>query len=104
MRSVLKSVDDVAEILKRRIPGLHQSTEIGSMDITDTWEPLEEGLNRLETTRHVSKIVVTLSKEPVKPNSPGYQMPLNSELVRPLQNNGGIEIQNHEESAGRSTG
>lgn len=31
-------------LLQRRIPGLHQITSIGSTDITDTWEPLEEGL------------------------------------------------------------
>lgn len=29
---------------QRRIVGLHQITSIGSTDITDTWEPLEEGL------------------------------------------------------------
>ena len=31
-------------VLQRRIVGLHQNTSIGSTDITDTWEPLEEGL------------------------------------------------------------
>ena len=30
--------------MQRRIVGLHQNTAIGSTDITDTWEPLEEGL------------------------------------------------------------
>lgn len=30
--------------LQRRVGGLHQNTYIGSTDITDTWEPLEEGL------------------------------------------------------------
>ncbi|CAL5417633.1 unnamed protein product [Camellia sinensis] len=34
----------IAELIKRRITSLHQNTSIGSMDITDTWEPLEEGL------------------------------------------------------------
>jgi ribonucleases P/MRP protein subunit RPP25 len=29
---------------QRRIAGLHQNTSIESIDITDTWEPLEEGL------------------------------------------------------------
>ena len=56
---------NAAEIVKRRILGLHQDTEIGSVDITDTWEPLEEGLNRLETTRHVSVITITLSTVPL---------------------------------------
>lgn len=30
--------------IQRRIAGLHQNTAIGSTDITDMWEPLEEGL------------------------------------------------------------
>jgi len=34
---------------QRRIAGLHQNTSIGSTDITDTWEPLEEGLLPYET-------------------------------------------------------
>lgn len=38
--------------------GLHQNCEIGSVDLTDTWEPLEEGLSRVETTRHVSVVCV----------------------------------------------
>ncbi|CAI0555064.1 unnamed protein product [Linum tenue] len=42
-RAINKTVM-IAEIIKRRIVGLHQITGIGSTDITDTWEPLEEGL------------------------------------------------------------
>lgn len=85
---------------QRRIAGLHQNTAIGSTDITDMWEPLEEGLLpyepslcicvllatcfffvvdwsfnfvqcRLETTRHVSVITVTLSKKELDTSSPG---------------------------------
>ncbi|CAL9760483.1 unnamed protein product [Musa acuminata subsp. burmannicoides] len=33
----------IVELIKR-IVDLHQNTAIGSADITDTWEPLEEGL------------------------------------------------------------
>lgn len=35
---------DIPYYLQRRIAGLHQNTSIGSTDITDLWEPLEEGL------------------------------------------------------------
>lgn len=42
-RAINKTVT-IAEILKRRISGLHQITEIESTDIIDVWEPLEEGL------------------------------------------------------------
>ncbi|KAK1289126.1 hypothetical protein QJS10_CPB18g01971 [Acorus calamus] len=34
----------IAEIIKKRIPGLHQNTTISSTSITDVWEPIEEGL------------------------------------------------------------
>lgn len=64
---------------------MHQNTQIGSVDITDTWEPLEEGLNRLETTRHVSVITITLSTVPLDPTTVGYQAPIEDELVKPLQ-------------------
>ncbi|KAJ4716986.1 ribonuclease P protein subunit p25-like protein [Melia azedarach] len=42
-RAINKTVM-IAELLKRRIAGLHQNTSTGSIDITDLWEPLEEGL------------------------------------------------------------
>ena len=42
-----------AEIVKRRVAGLHQVSEISSVNITDLWEPKEEGLSRLEITRQV---------------------------------------------------
>lgn len=31
-------------IEQKRIPQLHQDTAISSVSITDTWEPIEEGL------------------------------------------------------------
>lgn len=86
-RAINKTVT-IAEIIKRRISNLHQNTEIGSVGITDTWEPLEEGLETLETTRHVSVITITLSTTPLDTSSPGYQEPLAEDLVKPLQNNG----------------
>ncbi|GFZ10479.1 alba DNA/RNA-binding protein [Actinidia rufa] len=42
-RAINKTVT-IVELIKRRIVGLYQVTSIGSTDITDTWEPLEEGL------------------------------------------------------------
>ncbi|PAN41408.1 hypothetical protein PAHAL_8G041600 [Panicum hallii] len=73
----------VVELIKRRVGGLHQNTVTESVDITDTWEPLEEGLLPLETTRHVSMITVTLSKKPLDTSSPGYQPPIPAEEVKP---------------------
>ncbi|KAB1203621.1 Ribonuclease P protein subunit p25-like protein [Morella rubra] len=80
-RAINKTVT-IVELIKRRIVGLHQITSIGSTDITDTWEPLEEGLLPLETTRHVSMITVTLSKKELNTSSVGYQPPLPAEQVK----------------------
>ncbi|KAG4934555.1 hypothetical protein JHK87_048557 [Glycine soja] len=80
-RAINKTVT-IVELIKRRIVGLHQNTAIGSTDITDTWEPLEEGLLPLETTRHVSMITVTLSKKELDTSSVGYQPPLPADQVK----------------------
>ncbi|KAK9943817.1 hypothetical protein M0R45_009413 [Rubus argutus] len=58
-RAINKTVM-ITELIKRRVAGLHQNTYIGSTNITDMWEPLEEAL---ETTRHVSVITITLSNK-----------------------------------------
>ncbi|PWS21345.1 hypothetical protein DKP78_24075, partial [Enterococcus faecium] len=42
-QAISKSVA-VAEIIKKRVPGLYQDTNISSVSITDVWEPIEEGL------------------------------------------------------------
>ncbi|KAL6315475.1 hypothetical protein AAG906_000768 [Vitis piasezkii] len=81
-RAINKTVM-IAELIKRRIAGLHQNTSIGSTDITDMWEPLEEGLLPLETTRHVSVIAITLSKKELDISSTGYQPPIPADQVRP---------------------
>ncbi|XP_035538572.1 5'-3' exoribonuclease 2-like [Juglans regia] len=79
-RAINKTVT-IVELIKR-IVGLHQNTSIGSTDITNTWEPLEEGLLPLETTRHVSMITITLSKKEPNTSSVGYQAPLPAEQVK----------------------
>ncbi|XP_042519719.1 ribonuclease P protein subunit p25-like protein [Macadamia integrifolia] len=81
-RAINKTVM-IAELIKRRIAGLHQNTLIGSTDITDMWEPLEEGLLPLETTRHVSMITITLSKKELDTSSTGYQSPIPADQVKP---------------------
>ncbi|KAK6922891.1 DNA/RNA-binding protein Alba-like [Dillenia turbinata] len=69
-RAINKTVM-ISELIKRRIVGLHQNTSIASTDITDMWEPLEEGLLPLETTRHVSMITITLSTKELDTSSMG---------------------------------
>ncbi|KAK8710941.1 hypothetical protein V6N13_146250 [Hibiscus sabdariffa] len=82
-RAINKTVM-IAELIKRRIADLHQITSIGSTDITDMWEPLEEGLLPLEITRHVSMITVTLSKKELDMSSTGYQAPLQVDQLKPI--------------------
>ncbi|GMJ09023.1 hypothetical protein like AT3G07030 [Hibiscus trionum] len=73
----------IAEILKKRVPRLHQDTAISSMSITDVWEPIEEGLVPVEMTRQVSMISITLSTKELNKNSVGYQAPRYAEQPKP---------------------
>jgi hypothetical protein len=43
-RRNVDTIEHFLESMQRRIASLHQNTAIGSTDITDLWEPLEEGL------------------------------------------------------------
>jgi DNA-binding protein Alba len=50
----IKSTEDeiskiitIAEIIKHRVKGLHQVNNIGTQDIEDVYEPIEEGLDKL---------------------------------------------------------
>ncbi|KAG6529435.1 hypothetical protein ZIOFF_011633 [Zingiber officinale] len=72
----------IAEIIKKRMPGLYQETQISSVSITDVWEPIEEGLVPLEMVRHVSMISISLSTRELNKNSPGYQAPSHLEQPR----------------------
>ncbi|KAI3464786.1 hypothetical protein Pfo_021449 [Paulownia fortunei] len=72
-RAINKTVT-IVELIKRRIVGLHQITAIQSTDITDTWEPLEEGLQTLETTRKVSMVTITLSKKELEKTNIGLNL------------------------------
>ncbi|CAM8985175.1 unnamed protein product [Rhodiola kirilowii] len=73
-QAISKSVA-IAEYLKKQIPNLHQDTVISSVSLTDVWEPLEEGLVPVETTRTVSMISITLARNELNKTSPGYQAP-----------------------------
>lgn len=68
----------VAEVVKRRVAGLHQITEIKEREVVDVYEPREEGLLKVEKKRFLTIIEVTLTKEPTaeQKKSPGYQAPL----------------------------
>ena len=49
----------IAEILKRKLP-LHQVNSLESVEMIDVFEPLEEGLDKVENKRYVSCMTITL--------------------------------------------
>jgi DNA-binding protein len=71
-RAVNKAVT-IAEILKRKAP-LHQITSLSSVELTDIYEPLEEGLDIVESKRYVSCMTIILSKTPLDISNIGYQV------------------------------
>lgn len=80
--AALATVVTVAEVIKRRFKGLHQITKLGSVEVTDEWEPLEEGLDPVIGTRSVSFIEIILSKKELDKTDKGYQEPLDESLVQ----------------------
>eukprot|EP01066_Platyproteum_vivax_P006616 Platyproteum_vivax@DN2374_c0_g1_i1.p1 len=73
----------VVELLKRRIKGLHQLTTTGCREITDDFEPLEEGLDRVTSKRHVAYIEMKLTtRSDIDTKHPGYQPPLAEDMVQ----------------------
>jgi len=82
-RAINKAVT-IAEILKRKMP-LHQVTYLTSSEIVDVFEPLEEGLDVVESKRYVSCMSITLSKTGGGMDSSdiGYQPPLAEEEIQP---------------------
>lgn len=82
-RAINKAVT-IAEILKRKMP-LHQITSLSSIEIVDVFEPLEEGLDVVESRRHVSCAAIRLSRdgEGMDRDDIGYQPPLPPEEMHP---------------------
>lgn len=87
-RAINKAVT-TAEVVKRRIGGLHQVTSLETLEITDVWEPTEAGLKEVETKRRVASITITLSRDESKidKNAPGYQIPINADAIKPFFGN-----------------
>jgi len=67
----------VAEIVKRKVEGLHQIITITEKKIVDIYEPKEEGLVEVREERIITIIEVTLTKSPSKEqtSASGYQLP-----------------------------
>ncbi|KAI8807600.1 hypothetical protein BJ742DRAFT_812190 [Cladochytrium replicatum] len=66
-KTVNKAVT-VTEIVKRKLVGrVTQQTQISSVKATDSWEPIEEGLDRITVTRNLPCIELRLTMIP-EPN------------------------------------
>lgn len=66
-----------AEIMKRRVKGLHQLTKLLYSTVEEVWEPLEPaaGLDSLTVSRNLPAIWILLSREALDSNQSGYQAP-----------------------------
>jgi len=66
---------NIAEIVKRRVEGVHQITDIATEVVSDKYESVETK-KPLEVERKVATILVTLSTKPLDTKHVGYQAPL----------------------------
>lgn len=82
-RAVTKTIT-CAEIMKRKLGGLHQLTKLSYRSVCEVWESQEpsgadggSGGASSEMTVHrtVPSISILLSKDPLDPREPGYQPP-----------------------------
>ena len=74
----------VADVLRRRIKGIHQVNTISSINVQDIYEPLEEGLDTVIVTRTLSMLEVKLTTKPSAEDlkAAGYQKPIPDEDVQ----------------------
>merc|ERR1719148_609539 len=79
--AVTKAVTS-AEVIKRRFKGLHQITKLGSQEVIDEYEPLEEGLDKVSETRNLPFVEIKLSLDPLDTSDKGYQAPLDESEVK----------------------
>lgn len=54
--NAVQSAVNLAELIKHRVKGLHQINKINNITIIDEYEPLYEGLDRLQFTRVVTML------------------------------------------------
>lgn len=91
----------VAEVLKRRIAGLHQITEVSNLEIVDVFEPLEEGLETVEKSRFISMVRIVLSLDELDTEHVGYQPPIDPSLVQDEETERASRADNPRERAPR---
>ncbi|XP_026094126.1 ribonuclease P protein subunit p25-like protein [Carassius auratus] len=73
-RAVTKTIT-CAEIMKRKVQGLHQLSKLQYRTVTEVWENQEGSPVQMTVHRTLPSICILLSKEPLDPQEPGYQPP-----------------------------
>jgi len=68
----------LAELIRRRIPGIHQNTEITTIEQEETNRDGEKYI------RNLTMLKVTLSLDPLDTDTPGYAAPLPDSEVTPF--------------------
>eukprot|EP01065_Artemidia_motanka_P026366 TRINITY_DN31313_c0_g1_i1.p1 TRINITY_DN31313_c0_g1~~TRINITY_DN31313_c0_g1_i1.p1 ORF type:complete len:215 (+),score=69.58 TRINITY_DN31313_c0_g1_i1:102-746(+) len=104
-QAIAKTVN-IAELMKRCVPGLHQISQLGSLSITDELQPLVPGKEVRTVRRNVSTLTVTLSTKPLDESHSGYQPPLDPSMVdaESILRDVGAESQEGQGSTRRSRG
>ncbi|XP_020372671.1 ribonuclease P protein subunit p25-like protein [Rhincodon typus] len=75
-RAVTKTIT-CAEIMKRRLGGLHQITKLRPRSLRETWQSSTAGsAGALTLLKTVPSVCILLSKEPLDPAEAGYQPPV----------------------------
>lgn len=80
MGAAIFNAVNIAEIVKRRVKGLHQTTVIDSETVKDSYEGIETK-EKLDVERKVATILITLSTKPLDTKAVGYQAPLPEDQV-----------------------
>jgi len=75
----------LAEMIKHRVPGLYQLNHIGTIEIKDEYEPLEEGLDHLVFSRFSTMLTIILSLKPLDNRDIGYQDPIPTSDIVPYE-------------------
>ncbi len=63
----------MVELVKRRVGDLHQINKIYLKEIIDEYEPIDEGLEKIEQKCIVACFDCTLSKDELDTSNIGYQ-------------------------------
>jgi hypothetical protein len=81
--NAVQSAVNLAELIKHRVKGLHQMNKICNIVITDEFDPLYEGLDKLSFQRIVTMLQITLTTnvENVDTKDTGYQSPIPEDEV-----------------------